>query len=411
MVTLYLGFLRTAIFRVWIVVSVLCMTVAVSSCSSDNSADEPTSVINEPVEHTLFMYLPWSTDLTVFFQQNIIDMEQSIIKQGGLKDQRVVVFMSTSATDAKMFEITYSNGSCRRRDIKTYTSPSLTTTDGISAILSDVVASAPARHYAMTIGCHGMGWLPVNPISRMLIADDATMHWDYRASLLTRYFGGRDKEHQTDISTLADAIKTSGLKMDYILFDDCYMATVEVAYELKDVTDHLVASTCEVMAYGMPYALMGQYMMGEPDYEAMCREFYGFYSTYDVMPCGTLSVTDCSQLDALASVMKDINQTYVFNQSDVSSLQALDGYAPTIFYDYGDYVDHLVDAADAERLNAFQRQLSLTVPYKVNTPTYYAARTGRPMPIHTYSGLTISDPSVNSQTADKNDTAWFKATH
>lgn len=404
-------FFLTVIFRMWIVVSVLCMTVTVSSCSSDKSADEPTPVISGPVEHTLFMYLPWSSDLTVFFQQNILDMEQSIVKQGGLKDQRVIVFMSTSATEAKMFEITYANGSCYRRDIKTYASPALTTAEGLGAILSDVVDSAPARHYAMTIGCHGMGWLPVNPASRMYATDEKLMHWDYSSSLLTRYFGGRDKAFQTDISTLADAIKTTGLKLDYILFDDCYMATVEVAYELKDVADHLVASTCEVMAYGMPYALMGQYMMGEPDYEAMCREFYGFYSTYDVMPCGTLSVTDCSQLDALASVMKNINQTYVFNQADASSLQALDGYAPTIFYDYGDYVNHLVDAADAERMDAFRRQLSLTVPYKVNTPTYYAARTGRPMPIRTYSGLTISDPSVNSQTADKTNTAWYKATH
>lgn len=45
--------------------------------------------------------------------------------------------------------------------------------------------------------------------------------------------------------------------MEYILFDDCYMSSVEVAYELKEATRFLIASTSEMMAYGMPYATVG----------------------------------------------------------------------------------------------------------------------------------------------------------
>ena len=55
--------------------------------------------------------------------------------------------------------------------------------------------------------------------------------------------------------------------MEYILFDDCYMSTVEVAYDLKNVTSHLIASTSEIMAYGMPYDKIGQYLIENIDYK------------------------------------------------------------------------------------------------------------------------------------------------
>ena len=48
---------------------------------------------------------------------------------------------------------------------------------------------------------------------------------------------------------------------------------VEVAFELRKVTDHLIGSTSEIMAYGFPYARMGHYMFGEVDYAGICNAF------------------------------------------------------------------------------------------------------------------------------------------
>ena len=66
------------------------------------------------------------------------------------------------------------------------------------------------------------------------------MHWEYENVPMTRYFGGLNAQYQTDITTLAKGISNAGLKMEYILFDDCYMSSIEVAYALKDVTDYLI---------------------------------------------------------------------------------------------------------------------------------------------------------------------------
>jgi hypothetical protein len=119
---------------------------------------------------------------------------------------------------------------------------------------------------------------------------------------MTRYFGGLTRKFQTDVSTLARGITGAGIKMGYILFDDCYMSSVEVAYELKEATRFLIASTSEMMAYGMPYATVGEFLLGSPDYGSLCEGFYDFYSTYEIMPCGTLAVTDCSELDNMATI-------------------------------------------------------------------------------------------------------------
>lgn len=385
--------------------AILLIAFGTTSCTNE---DEPEIA---ETQNTIFMYLPWSSNLTSYFYQNIRDMESNIRKIGGLANDRVIVFMSTSSTEATMYEIVYENGECIHLPIDTYTNYPFTTESGLTSLLHQLTAYAPAKKYSMIIGCHGMGWLPVNATRALRSAEKN--HYDYdNGNLLTRYFGGTTKDYQTDISTLSNALNNANIKMGYILFDDCYMSSIEVAYELKDVTNYLIASTCEVMAYGMPYATMGKYLLGTPNYKAICEEFYKFYSTYDIMPCGTLSVTDCSQLDELASIMRTINTNYQFDESELSSIQKLDGYTPTIFFDYGDYVTKLLknNSADDDLISTFNRQLSLTVPFKTNTERYYTASRG-PLPIHTYSGITTSDPSISIRANEKTQTKWYYATH
>ena len=310
-------------------------------------------------------------------------------------------------TEAMMFEIVSSHGRCKREILKKYKSPPFTTIDGITAILNDVKAFAPASVYTMIIGCHGMGWLPVYEM-KVRSAPHMKMHWEYQGVPLTRYFGGLTAEYQTDIKSLASGIANAGMKMEYILFDDCYMSSIEVAYELKDVTKYLIGSTSEMMAYGMPYAAIGEYLLGNPDYQSGCEEFYNFYSTYEIMPCGTLAVTDCSELENMAAIIKSINSKYSFDKSLRGTIQRLDGYTPVIFYDFADYITSLCN--DPILLNQFREQLNHLVPYKTHTKNFYTMAKGI-IPINTFSGITTSDPSDNPMTVLKENTLWYKAAH
>ena len=162
------------------------------------------------------------------------------------------------------------------------------------------------------------------------------------------------------------------------------------------------------MAYGMPYATVGEFLLGNPDYGSLCEGFHDFYSTYEMMPCGTLAVTDCSELDNMAAIMKSINDRYVFDDSLQGELQGLDGYTPVIFYDFADYV--LTLCSDPILTARFREQLERLVPYKTHTGKFYSRAKG-PLPIHTFSGITISDPSTNPKALLKGTTSWYKATH
>lgn len=391
-----------SILHHWVRLSLclIILTFSISSCVKDDLLD--VSVDNQK---TLFMYLPWSNNLTNEFYTNISDMENAISRKG-LNGERVVVFISTTSEKATMFEITCKDGKCERITLKDYTNPPFTTAEGITSILNDMKSFAPASTYAMTIGCHGMGWLPVNS-TRSRARTQMKMHWDYEGVPKTRYFGGTTSQYQTDICTLAEGIANAGIKMEFILFDDCYMSAIEVAYDLRNVTDYLIGSTSEIMAYGMPYSIIGEYLLGEPDYKSICDGFYSFYSTYST-PCGTIGVTDCSELNNLTTIMKEINARYTFDSSKLNRLQRLDGYRPVIFFDYGDYVAHLCQ--DEQLLQELQDQLNRTVPYKAHTENYYSMSMGT-VPIKTYSGITVSDPTIHFWAKDKTETNWYKATH
>lgn len=369
-----------------------------------------------PNQKTLFMYLPWPADrtLTESFETNISDLEKAI-SRNGLNNEKVVVFISTSSIQATLYEITCTDGICAHDTLKNYTNPRFTTAAGITSILNDVKSVAPALTYAMIIGGHGMGWLPVYPTYpttvRALSASASSFknYWEYEGTFHTRFFGGTTGKYQTDITTLEEGIRNANLKMEYILFDNCYMSQIEVAYELRNVTDYLIASPTEIMAYGMPYSIIGEYLLGKPDYEAVCNGFYSFYSAYYEAPYGTLAVTDCSALTSTASLMKKINSLYTFDTAQLNSLQRMDGYDPPIFYDYGDYVAHL--CKDEELLMQFEDRLNRTVPYKTHTKEFYSKSKGV-IPINVYSGITTSDPSINSRVInDKTKTSWYKATH
>ena len=383
----------------------------------------PVAVEQAPAvaQQTVLMYFPWSGNLTSYFRQNIGDMERIVAREAP-EECRLLVFFMSSATNAELFEIYSDDGRAVRLPVARYAAlpeddateelPAFTTTDGIASILRTVRTTAPAQRYAMTIGCHGMGWLPASAASARTSAASEREYWEYATDgrPLTRWFGGTTARYQTDIETLAEGIASAGLTMEYILFDDCYMSSIEVAYALRKVARHLIGSTSEVMAIGFPYAEIGSHLLGEPDYAAICEAFYDFYISYEY-PYGTIGVTNCAELETLASVMRRINRTHTFDMQQLDDLQRLDGYSPVRFFDLGDYVRHL--CTDAALLTEFEEQLERTVPedFRRHTPMYYSMTNGE-NPIYTYSGITTSDPSISSFTIEaKRSTEWWLETH
>ena len=411
------------------------------SCSNGDSPDGPEMPIT-PVGQTVFMFFPWSNSLLSDFRRTVEDM-QTVVAQRSMKDERIMVFMATSEREAVLFELKKQNGRCLTDTLRRYSDRPFTSRQWLTSLFSEVMTLAPASRYGMVVGCHGLAWVPVqgqrNARKRLgsqerideednlykeeridkednLYKEERIdkegepndlMHFEVQGPVTTRFIGGTYPETQIETTDLADAMADAGFHTEYILFDACYMSSVEVAYELKDVTHYLIASPTEVISYGFPYITMGKHLLGTPNYKGIVDSFISFYSSYN-LPYGTVAVTDCTQLDALAAIAQQINAADA-EQNVPNGVQIMDGYSPTLFYDLG----HLMSLKDAGTVltAAFAEQLDKTVPYKGHTGQYFTTLKDAPVDIEHYSGLNTSQGSLNHMADRLSETAWYKATN
>ena len=421
----------------------ISLAMTFTSCSEE--AFDPDSVNKQ----TILVYYPWtgdknSTGLLGDLQNNIDSICDGIIDRKGLNNSRVLVFLSEKYNQSTLYDLQYdaTTKSVNRVPLKKYEGASYATTEGFADILNEVKTQASALNYALIVGAHGCGWTYASDwskypkyarpsvtrpsdsaLSGYSAADNSATGISSFSGIqfgpnpnapLTRFFGSVSlKEGAFDIGNLAEGIRQSGLKMQYILFDACYMSNIETAYELKDVTNYMIASGSEIMAAGLPYRSMWSYLNSPtPNYSGIVSTSVNFYKKNSSAPFCNLAAIDCRQVEKLASVMKDINAEYQLSASvSLDSIQHLDGFRPNLFYDLETYVDSL--RPSGYLLDQFKNQLKLTIKasdYTEEAYTYIFSPDY--IKIKNYCGITISDPSQHSVAIKgREKTGWWKATH
>ena len=112
-------------------------------------------------------------------------------------------------------------------------------------VINDTKLIAPAKDYGLILWSHANGWLQTG------INEGATPPIKYDKGNKSTLAFGDDQGKQMNITTLAQILENE--KFSFIYFDCCYMATIEVMYELCHTTDYIIASATEIPADGMPY--------------------------------------------------------------------------------------------------------------------------------------------------------------
>ena len=399
-------------------------------------------------KQTILVFYPWTgsksyTGLLGYLQNNIDSICDGIIDRKGLNNSRVLVFLSNKYNHSMLYDLQYNatTKSVDRVPLKEYEGASYASAEGIADIMNEVKTKASALNYALIVGVHGCGWTYASDWSKypdyarpsVTRPSDSALNGYSAAGYsatgissfsgiqfgpdpnapLTRFFGSVSlAENAMDISTLAEGIRESGLKMQYILFDACYMSNIETAYELKDVTNYMIASGSEIMAAGLPYRSMWSYLNSPtPNYSGIVSTSVNFYKNSSAPFCN-LAAIDCRQVEKLAGVMKDINAENQLQASvNLDSIQHLDGFRPNLFYDLETYVDSLHPSGYL--LDQFKSQLKLTIKASDHTDEAYTCiYSSDSFKIKNYCGITISDPSQHSVAIKgREKTGWWKATH
>lgn len=162
----------------------------------------------------------------------------------------------------------------------------------------------PADSYGLVMWSHASGWLP------------SSYAGDYpKASAKHRSFGldnGKNSYsstlngHQMEIADMARVLTEQG-GVDFILFDACFMQSVEVAYELRHATKYIISSPAEIPGPGADYSTMVDAMFRQEGYpEQMLTAYYNRYSSVNNSYGIVVSVVKTSALEHFAAYMASV---------------------------------------------------------------------------------------------------------
>lgn len=247
----------------------------------------------------------------------------------------------------------------------------------VTEVFNWVKENFPAAGYGAVMSSHATGWLPKDYYSNASKFEGynrgSVEYWSPRMRTFGQeYYSLGTETEEINIKDLAAAIP---FKLDYIFFDACLMACVEVLWALKDVCDYVVAAPTELPAPGFDYSTLVGYLLQSdtPDFQAACEDFYsryskgGAYSYYG----SCLMWADCRQMEGLSAVCRTLFDKYrtAIRTLDGRNVQTYDEITSRkgfcVFFDLKDLLRE-AGASDSE-LASLQSALDKVVLYEKHT--------------------------------------------
>ncbi len=354
--------------------SLLLILFALSSCQHD---DEPAAPIT--VNRTVLAYVMGdsSTGLTEDLDKNVADM---VIGYASVQDSNThfLIYYDRGGYPLLYELVKNSIGTVDKIVIKTYPDQISTDKTVMAQVFSDAFTLRPAKQYGAIFSSHATGWLPATK------------------KVKSKSFGW-DSNYQMDITDMADALKSTNYHFDFMLFDACFMGCAEPAYEFRDISDYLIASTGEVMAAGFPYKEVTPYLFksGEDNLKKIADLYYNYYDSQSRDSRSALvSIIKLDQMDALAAQVKLIIGKNIIkvNSFSPSGFQYFDSNgSPSDITGQHDFYDlkQFMDSISANTDIAFGTALNNAVIYKLQTPNLTSVVNGAEdvIPINVFCGL------------------------
>ncbi len=279
----------------------------------------------------------------------------------------------------------------------------------VGQVIRDVRELAPANSYGLILWSHGSGWVPqAGPLKDVR---------PFPSPVTGRSFGEGGytfRGTEMEISDLGRVLGGVDTRFDFIAFDACHMASIEVAYQLKDYADYFIASAAEIWSNGFPYLRMVHPMMKSPqaDVAAMGREFFDYYNTLSGLNDATIVVLDNSKLGAVAGAVNTLTRS-PFTGSFTATQQYGRGstYSNT-FYDLTDLIrtawgDGTPSGGAA--LASYRAALAEATVYKATTSAFFGIRNSMGEYISGISCYIPSTRTPNSLQTYRSDYTWSTA--
>lgn len=233
-------------------------------CIACGGEDEPTPPAKKQPQRTVLAYIVSDNSLSYFSDSDINEMLEGI-KSVDTQVNNLLVYADSNTTPV-LYRITKDKkGNAIKEIIREYDEQVSTTPQVMKEVCNTVFTNYPAQSYGLIYWSHGEGWKPM-PLAA------------------TRWIG-QDKGDGTTDYTNIDELKqvlASVPHLDFLLFDACFMMTVEVAYALRDEADYIIASPTEIPGPGAPYDVLVPAMFKKEGSIKIAQAYYEHYNAlYD----------------------------------------------------------------------------------------------------------------------------------
>lgn len=340
------------------------------ACNRDKDKESEDTI---PAFRTVIVYMAADNDLSSDALADIEEMKAGYAEAG----VNLIVFADLDGEAPKIMKI----GKNSAATVHTYPEFNSAEATQVQKTLNDIVDMYPAESYGLVLWSHATSWLP--------------------AGVRLKSFG-EDSGKQMNISELAAALP---VHFDFILFDACLMGAVEVAYELKEKADWLIASSAETIYEGFPYdEIVPEMLKSNINLQGIAQIYFDWYDELDGdFRSATVSLVNLREMENLAKCTKQLLAAATFDIStfDRLTVQRLDVYSEQYAFDFMDFIEKLCPEADRSALEA---QLAKTVAYRANTPSFIEM-----FDIDTYCGLScyIPHPERNDLNEFYRTLKWY----
>lgn len=362
------------------------LSFGITSCTK---SDEPVV----PAKHTLLIYMMANNDLNRFGVLNL-DALMKVATKKNLNGGNLIVYYTLKGATPQLLQLKEnSDGKVIKEVVLDYEKQNSASPEVLLSVIKEVVSRFPADSYGLDLWSHGSAWIP-SEYQNMMKAF------------------GQDDTNWMEIDELAKGIP-NGL-FNYILFDACYMASVECIYELKDKANYILASPTETMGDGWPYEkIIPVFFENNVQLEKVAEIFYNYYNAKSGdAQTATVSVTKTSEIENLAVIVKEIladkSEEDIFNL-DLKKMQRLEYLSNSPYttrqgflYDFDDFIKQLATNGQYEQ---FQAAMSKLITYEAHTKNAYFGALHYSMPIDRCCGLTVFVPQQSIPKINE----WYKA--
>ena len=415
---------RLAVFMTAITMAIACSKDNpdfIISPGFDSEQGDRSRLPNEQFRNIFIVYSMGFNNISSYLREDLKELTGNA-QINNIRD-RIIIFShlrkgSEKRNSPVLIELrpdSYGNVTCDTLEVYPNTTHSAQAKT-VREVLTRIKDEYPAQKYSILFSSHGTGWAPENYCNDPYSFEGSgsggwsarsketlvpKIHWVYPENSdvpMVKSIGAESTTSngniEINISELAENIP---MKMEYIIFDACFMGGIEVAYELRNVCNKMIASQTEIIAEGMDYITMTSYLMkgSGPDLEDFCENYYEYYSNHPqpVYRSATISLIDTQKLEPLAQACRDIFET---QRSQIAALEGKNIVQPYYqksnsslhgwFFDLESII--INSGASQEQLTRIKDALNQCVIYKAATESFFTTQ----IKINQHCGLSMYLP-------------------